>query len=369
MWAKYKPVSYASIQGLTDDQIKSVNYGLSVKRLSGTTMGNPLSWTYTRPSGGASSPYRLSDFRNYNTNATPFLSIDSAVTWMAAITSLDSLYLLPNMKWGQASYEGQGDTGGMEILPTDLKSTDGSIVNFSNCYFGIWTKIGSAEYFTFSSRRISEAGINLPILVSFADANINLKNYMNSMYNNDTITFTPFISYTSSVSYDNVFSFPLGNRITITKSNLSFFNVYINYIVMTSSGGRQMGTINNVSSIQTMNKPYNSGETVTLYCYTTFSSNSGTYTVTTANLLGMFLTQDSSVVVRNADGSAISGGLITFGTGGTQYQVLMQIPAQYILNFRTDDGTSSTIVGVYAYLKYNNVQVPATLNASTRWRA
>jgi hypothetical protein len=47
MFAKYKPVSVNKIDGLTDTDFKNANYGLSVKRLSGTTMDNPQSWTYT----------------------------------------------------------------------------------------------------------------------------------------------------------------------------------------------------------------------------------------------------------------------------------------------------------------------------------
>ena len=70
MWAKYKPVSYATNTGITEDQRKEVRYGINVptKLLDGQQY-NINYWTYQKPTGGSNSPYRLGDFRNYNHNA------------------------------------------------------------------------------------------------------------------------------------------------------------------------------------------------------------------------------------------------------------------------------------------------------------
>lgn len=78
-WAKYKPESYKKDFNLTDSDRKlndwgfdsnSIGFGSTVsalfsKAVSGTT------WVYVLPKGGVNSPYRLGDFRLYNTDAQP----------------------------------------------------------------------------------------------------------------------------------------------------------------------------------------------------------------------------------------------------------------------------------------------------------
>lgn len=85
MWAKYKPVKHSATGLLTDAQRKNVNYGIknipvwtgngAVNKMGNFWFGYNTSstnypvcglltdyWTYERPTGGASSPYRLADF-------------------------------------------------------------------------------------------------------------------------------------------------------------------------------------------------------------------------------------------------------------------------------------------------------------------
>lgn len=85
MWAKYKPVKHSATGLLTDAQRKNVNYGIknipvwtgngAVNKMGNFWFGYDTSstnypvcglltdyWTYERPTGGASSPYRLADF-------------------------------------------------------------------------------------------------------------------------------------------------------------------------------------------------------------------------------------------------------------------------------------------------------------------
>lgn len=81
-WSKWKPISYQSLVGLTEDQLKSSNCGMIIP--SFTTVGalvdyynnNPsLKWEYNKPSGGANSPYRLGDFRGYEHSAIKFYNV------------------------------------------------------------------------------------------------------------------------------------------------------------------------------------------------------------------------------------------------------------------------------------------------------
>ena len=69
-WSKWKPVSFNSVNGLTVANLQSANFGLQPSA-SSTSYASVVSlkWGYNRPAGGASSPYRLGDFRNYNHTA------------------------------------------------------------------------------------------------------------------------------------------------------------------------------------------------------------------------------------------------------------------------------------------------------------
>ena len=85
VWAKYKPTVFPS--PFPDDWYKSKdgNYGLNItvdNRVSSwsalvaeySKANNGYSNIYNRPSGGASSPFRLGDFRGYNHKAKPEIS-------------------------------------------------------------------------------------------------------------------------------------------------------------------------------------------------------------------------------------------------------------------------------------------------------
>lgn len=91
VWAKYKPTVYPS--PFPDDWYKSKdgNYGLNItvdNRVSSwsalvaeySKANNGYSNIYIRPSGGATSPYRLGDFRGYNHKAKPEISDYLAAT-------------------------------------------------------------------------------------------------------------------------------------------------------------------------------------------------------------------------------------------------------------------------------------------------
>lgn len=68
-WARHKPVRYATVTGITDEQLKSVGFGLQVPTYV-TNWETALTQTYTYlpPRGGADEPYRLGDFRDYSHN-------------------------------------------------------------------------------------------------------------------------------------------------------------------------------------------------------------------------------------------------------------------------------------------------------------
>lgn len=82
IWAKNKPLSYPKVGELTDAEKKSTNYGLTyssipwvntyeacISYIDETDLSSY--YTYTPPSGGDSSPYRMTDFIDYDNNAMP----------------------------------------------------------------------------------------------------------------------------------------------------------------------------------------------------------------------------------------------------------------------------------------------------------
>ena len=71
LWAKYKPFSMAGkYSGVTDNDVIAGNCGLVSPTISSTIEETKSkTWTYNRPTGGSSSPYRLHDFNGYYDDA------------------------------------------------------------------------------------------------------------------------------------------------------------------------------------------------------------------------------------------------------------------------------------------------------------
>ena len=91
VWAKYKPTVFPSPFPADWYKAKDGNYGLNItvdNRVSSWSAlvaeyskpNNGYSNIYIRPSGGATSPYRLGDFRGYNHKAKPEISDYLAAT-------------------------------------------------------------------------------------------------------------------------------------------------------------------------------------------------------------------------------------------------------------------------------------------------
>lgn len=97
-WSYYKPTPYPSLSLTTQAQMKeafsSVNYGLTWTKfgtalnLISTVDAGTETWGYQPPTGGSSSPYRLTDFFGYNHRAvSPF-----SIGWSAnGETGVDSV--------------------------------------------------------------------------------------------------------------------------------------------------------------------------------------------------------------------------------------------------------------------------------------
>lgn len=88
-WSYYKPISYSKIGRLTEDEIKYKNDGFTIYTFNhpvdlynSVSEGN--SWKYTRPTGGSTAPYRISDFIGYYHNAKAWMNPTFSKTELAS---------------------------------------------------------------------------------------------------------------------------------------------------------------------------------------------------------------------------------------------------------------------------------------------
>lgn len=119
--AKYKPVRYSKLSPLTDAEFKSTNYGLVTGNTFNASDSNPSNtWTYNKPTGGSSQPYRLTDFDGYDNLACPPFAFEVSGE-LASSVGL-SFYINSVAKEVYTGMRWTPDTG---ITFSDLLAVDG----------------------------------------------------------------------------------------------------------------------------------------------------------------------------------------------------------------------------------------------------
>lgn len=147
-WSKHKPVYYPNSSPLTEQEFKLANYGFNPNNIARTTtpkavMDEAIAGTdwypYVLPTGGSNSPYRLSDFCGYTTNAAaPY----SAIAYDGAVQSFPA----------NINYE--------FIINSDSQIKISDLASFENIagvlHYGIlWTNDNST-YYLFRSAKFDE---------------------------------------------------------------------------------------------------------------------------------------------------------------------------------------------------------------------
>lgn len=159
IWAKYKPINYAKNFDLTDAERAIKNYGIGnipwqtefgacKAFIDRTSAELSAYYTYDRPTGGASSPYRLDDFRGYDGTATaPIypssktnLTMGGNNTWVAVYVNLRGKSSHPN--WLNISYLDNRDPYGTLILSAD------------NCYLGVILKGDNGTFYAIEQVKV-----------------------------------------------------------------------------------------------------------------------------------------------------------------------------------------------------------------------
>lgn len=97
-WSKWKPVRHNSLVPITQAQLEDVNFGLKPPDpKTDYTLVMDTKWGYSKPTGGLSSPYRLTDFIYYNKLAPAIAYIEEKLHIDKSIITSREIALLMNL--------------------------------------------------------------------------------------------------------------------------------------------------------------------------------------------------------------------------------------------------------------------------------
>lgn len=239
-WSKFKPVKYNGTGNFW--KAADGNCGLSItssNSIAGITnlVNTGTTWIYNKPTGGATSPYRLGDFRGYNHSAESPIAVDVPLE----------------------SYISAGSTQVSMFLNEDdytVKLSD--IDSIKNTYFGAYL-VGTngttgARMITATSPLISGVTyLDIPI------NDLNTGNYYIYPLLSDTVN-TSTLSIPGGIIY-----YPLDG---VTKSNITIKSTSSNITVMITCGWYNDDHTTNeiIYSVEITNNSASS--TILTNCYT-----------------------------------------------------------------------------------------------------
>ena len=133
-WSKWKPISLAKITGLSESDIINANFGLVAQEAEQienypwdgndtlASIQQPSAWSYTKPTGGSTSPFRLGDFRNYNHSSLPPVKDVNDITISQQDVeeyngSSKQKYWYPSFKFGSGTYDVVGSIDPNNSIP------------------------------------------------------------------------------------------------------------------------------------------------------------------------------------------------------------------------------------------------------------
>lgn len=143
-WSKWKPVSVNKVTPITEGDLKDVDYGLTPPPATTdyTTIVD-TKWTYAKPTGSSTSPYRIGDFRNYYHNAGAIASAEQDVKINKATNTTKMFGLLLNT--------GENDD---QIGLNDFGGVIGSY------YYGIVFENGDNKYIQTATKTLEDGGVD-----------------------------------------------------------------------------------------------------------------------------------------------------------------------------------------------------------------
>ena len=135
-WSRWKPVRHNSVVPITEGQLQSTNYGLDfpifsnvqayISHLTSFAGDRSVDWDYLPPTGGASSPYRLDDFKNYDKDAvSPVGMINVDYTPLVQGGRISAYVIAGD---GTDTQIGWGDIAGQRKLAFAVATIQGDVV-------------------------------------------------------------------------------------------------------------------------------------------------------------------------------------------------------------------------------------------------
>lgn len=289
IWARFKPVRYAKQGDLTIAERQSVNFGLVAREVSAITNPNASSipstaaWTWNPPN----QYYRITDFldlsqptiNGYNNNAkAPASGFHDITIYDDELSTLPTYTF--NCKFGQSSWEGTGDTSGIEIALNELVILSGYPITNGSWRFGlaIYIPNGSSYIIQYASHEAAIGSGSSAADIGKMVINLRLSDTLRAALSSSfsanvtELTAIPFIGYNLLYNNSNssnryfyfassgrAFCMPKGEKIKIKLSKLlSTYTVEAQGGSLSYLNGTA-GTYSLLPSVtQTWKKPVNS---------------------------------------------------------------------------------------------------------------
>lgn len=296
-WSKWKPVRSNKIEPLTVTDIENLKSGLNRVDM--------YEIEYLKPTGGTTSPYRLSDFRNYNHVAIPPVNVEIvSVTEMSTgdITTAPPFIMFFNFTYEIAfRFPIGGEIDPLLIHPQTSRTKN---TNTDGGYGGLsWvsgtdntvTRV-SADVFTAPSGStihkqrlmILPNGILNPLRVQYCQYNgSETADYTTVPYaieNSDYLELFTFNYLNIEMTLDTWYNGLEGkaeSRLTVTNNSGKVFGEVRARFVYTINGGQEITTIGYITplaiGVNNLNQPLNNGSpganTYSVYCYLEIYNN------------------------------------------------------------------------------------------------
>lgn len=207
-WAKFKPIPYALISILPDATRASQNYGIfniptwsNINKMANFVFGiaatstnapdvgiQPVYWTYRPPTGGASEPFRLTDWSDAAGNYGYYHKSEAPIGGASATSfNIDSS--------GHLRISFVNGAQAVETIKLDELTYPTAGYDIGNMYFGvIMNKQGTSTVYAVTSHKIDD----IPVMGAFVDIS-GLTTAYNGNWDIVPIASADQISFTSSL--------------------------------------------------------------------------------------------------------------------------------------------------------------------------
>ena len=160
-WSKWKPVRHRSLVPISQAQLASTNFGLKPPTpKTNYTLVMDAEWEYLKPTGGLSSPYRLTDFINYNKTAGAIAYVEEKIHIDKSIITSREIALLMNLS-------------GTDFL-IGLNDFIGDIGGY---YYGAVLEAGALRYIITSDKTLANGGFSFTLDFTQAPFDTSIENY------------------------------------------------------------------------------------------------------------------------------------------------------------------------------------------------